>query len=312
MELRDLRLFVAVAEAAGFRRAARHLGTRQSIVSKRVRTLEDTLGVSLFERHSGGVRLTHAGEHFLSDVRVVLGRLSGAVASVRAAGCAGEGRFKIGIADSVSAGFLRQLLESWIRDHPTIRLDLFEAGPKELLGGVLNREIDVTFLTGATWPPGCDTQLLWHDHVFVAVPATSLYAKAAAVRLVELADERFIVSQGGFGPEIRDFIVKRISDLGVSPAIDVMDVSREVLITMVGLGFGLTLTASLEVGVIYPNVKFVQVADEKLPFSAVWSPENDNPALRRFLSHARVAARNWAKVSEPIQNPDPASGISSP
>lgn len=55
MELRDLECFVTVAEASGFRRAATRLGTGQPVVSRRVRDLEDELGVSLslslFERH---------------------------------------------------------------------------------------------------------------------------------------------------------------------------------------------------------------------------------------------------------------------
>lgn len=52
---------LVVAECLSFRRAARMLGVRQSTVSRRVRSLEDKLGVSLFERYAGGVRLTAAG-----------------------------------------------------------------------------------------------------------------------------------------------------------------------------------------------------------------------------------------------------------
>lgn len=70
-EFKDLGYFVAVADASGIRRAAAQLGARQSVVSRRLRNLEDELGVSLFDRHSGGVRLTsaarrlpHAGRRF--------------------------------------------------------------------------------------------------------------------------------------------------------------------------------------------------------------------------------------------------------
>ena len=50
MDLRDLRYFIAVYEAAGFSRASRALGTVQSNVSARIRNLEDSLGVELFRR----------------------------------------------------------------------------------------------------------------------------------------------------------------------------------------------------------------------------------------------------------------------
>ena len=54
-----------VADHLSFRGAAAALGIRQSAVSRRVRALEDELGVSLFERHHTGVRVTNAGARFL-------------------------------------------------------------------------------------------------------------------------------------------------------------------------------------------------------------------------------------------------------
>src|SRR5262249_61373605 len=54
-----------VGEYLSFRRVATVLGVRQSAVSRRVRELEDEIGVSLFERHHGGVRITNAGVRFL-------------------------------------------------------------------------------------------------------------------------------------------------------------------------------------------------------------------------------------------------------
>ena len=64
-----------VAECLSFRRAAAVLRIRQSTVSRRVRSLEDTLGVSLFERFSGGVRVTAAGARFFDRARYALVQL---------------------------------------------------------------------------------------------------------------------------------------------------------------------------------------------------------------------------------------------
>jgi hypothetical protein len=57
-----------VGEHLSFRRVATVLGVRQSAVSRRVRELEDELGVSLFERHHAGVRVTNAGARFLQSL----------------------------------------------------------------------------------------------------------------------------------------------------------------------------------------------------------------------------------------------------
>src|SRR5262245_2730825 len=75
-----------VAEHLSFRRAAAVLGIHQSAVSRRVRTLEDELGVSLFERHHTGVRLTNAGTHFFQEARDALRQLESAVEAATTAG----------------------------------------------------------------------------------------------------------------------------------------------------------------------------------------------------------------------------------
>lgn len=59
-EMKDIRCFLAVAEAASMRRAATKMGSQQSVASRRIRTMEGALRVSLFERHRAEVRLTVA------------------------------------------------------------------------------------------------------------------------------------------------------------------------------------------------------------------------------------------------------------
>lgn len=303
-DFRDVQTFVAVADAGGFRRAAAHWGVRQSVVSKRVRRLEDELGVSLFERHRTGVHLTPAGSTLRADLEPLLAQFDGALYRARAAGVASEGRLRVGVVSSLSSGFLRHLFELWLQEHPCVSLEINEAGPREHLGAVMNRRIDVTFITGLSSPPGCDVEHLWTDRVVAALPAKRASELCGELLLRQLAEDRFIVGQGGVGTEIRDYIVRRLSDLGISPQVEIVPVSREVLLTMVGLGLGVTLTSTQETGTAYPNVAFRPVVDGNLPFSAVWSPENDNPALRRFLSLARVLAKREAFGGAPSRTLD--------
>ncbi|HWJ71726.1 MAG TPA: hypothetical protein VNX29_01025 [Kaistia sp.] len=74
-----------------------------------------------------------------------------------------------------------------------------------------------------------------------------------------------------------------------------LDVGREALLHCVGLGMGVTITTSADAVIGYPDVTFAEILDEPLPFSAFWSPRNDNPAFRRFLSAARIQSRAWKR-----------------
>lgn len=297
MELRDLRYFVAVAEASGFRRAAAQLNVRPSVVSRRIRDLEDRIGVSLFERTHAGTRLTYAGRSFLDDVRQVFAQLDAAVRKVSAAGRAGEGVLRIGIVASISTGFPNLLIRDWCRDHPRVVLDILDGAPNEHVAAVIERRLDVTFVTGTPYSHGCEVERLWDEPIFAALPSDHEHSTREIIDLSELGGERFIVSGAAPGPEIHDFIIKRLSDLGSSPRIHYFGVGRETLMSLVGLTFGVSLVSGAEIGVSYPGVTFVEVTGESLPFSAIWSPDNDNPALRSFLSKARTRARVTANLS---------------
>lgn len=293
IELASIVQALTVSEQLSFRGAARVLGTSQSAVSRRVRALEDELGVSLFERHSGGVRPTRAGRQFLDRARRALDELDHAVKRAGDAGRGSDGGLRIGIFASIAAGFAHDLLEKYSLENPGVGIDVAEGAPRVHIANIKDRRMDIAFVTGAPSEPGCDVTTFWSERVFVALSSAHPLAGLIVVSWNMLKNEHFVVSSEEPGPEIHDFIVKQLSELGRQPMIQRHDVGREALMILVGLGFGLSLISEAGTATSYPGVVFRPVAggDDVLPFSAIWSPDNDNPALRRFLSAARVMAR---------------------
>lgn len=76
IEIRQLRCFAACVQAGSFSQAAVALYTTQSSVSKVIKSLEDELGIRLFERRHDGITLTEEGERVYRDVRPILDRLN--------------------------------------------------------------------------------------------------------------------------------------------------------------------------------------------------------------------------------------------
>ena len=106
-----------------------------------------------------------------------------------------------------------------------------------------------------------------------------------------LVPELFIVSDMGSGTDIQDIVIHRLAELGQRPTIERRSVQRGGLLGLVSLGVGISLLGTAEAAVTYPGVVFRPLEGEWLPFNAVWSDNNDNPALRRFMSLARLRKR---------------------
>ena len=95
VERRQLESFLAVAEAGSFTRAASRLSIAQPSLSHSIGALEKELGVTLFERHGRGVRLTAAGEALMAPAQRTVRSFSLARGAVRAVADAGFGRLTI-------------------------------------------------------------------------------------------------------------------------------------------------------------------------------------------------------------------------
>lgn len=303
-ELRHLRYFVAAAEHGSFRKASGALGIQESAISRRVRDLEDQLGASLFHRLTTGVTLTIAGQRFLQRARIALQSVGDGARDIAAIGRVEEGRIRVGIFSSLASGFLHDLLNSYDQAHSGVLVELIDGNPEEHVASVRQLRIDVAFITGTSSWNGCDTAHLWSERVFLALPNGHALAGLDDIGWGDIADQRFIVSNAAPGPEIHDYLVQRLADLGRHPDIQPQCVGRDNLMTLVAIGRGLTVTSEATTAAQFPGVVYRPIRDEILPFSAVWSPQNDNPACRRLLSMARDMARpRYAGQFSPLSSP---------
>lgn len=305
IEMRHLRYFVAAAEYGSFRKAASALGLQESAISRRIRDLEDALGASLFQRSSGGVHLTLAGQRFLRRARTILQQMHDGAKDVAAIGRSEVGRIKVGIFSSLASGFLAELLRAYDRDYAGIVIDLVDGNPSENVAAVRQFQLDVAFITGTSEWPGCKTEHLWYERVFAVLPIDHPLTAKRALDWRDLAYETFMVSDAAPGQEIRDYLVQRLARLGHHPDIHLQFVGRDNMLSLVAVGRGLTLTSEATTVARFPGIAYRPVANEILPFSAVWSPANDNPACRRLLSLARSMARsnNQTEIRGPALEP---------
>ncbi|WP_420798261.1 LysR family transcriptional regulator [Parvularcula bermudensis] len=301
LTIRDLQTILLVSQAGSIRRASASMGVGQPAVTRRIQRLEDALGVSIFERSQTGVRLTTAGWALSAQARRLVGDFGLAVEAARAAGEGQSGHLQLGLIASLSQGTLRDTISKFIDLHPCVDLTFLEADRGELMTLLSHRALDVVFASGGMDLAGGDALLLTHEQIYLAVARDHPLAGKTLTRWTDIEDATFVVSANEPGPEISDYVRRRVSDLGRQVVIRRHGLDREGIMNLVGLGVGMSLVCNHWRGISYPNVAFVPLVwdgvGESIPFSLVWRPENDNPALRRFLSLARNEAKRNGVLS---------------
>jgi DNA-binding transcriptional LysR family regulator len=146
VELRHLRAFVAVAQAANFTRAAEQLHIAQPSLSYTIRQLEGHLGFRLFARTTRATAVTPDGEQFLAEAKAVLKRFDTAMErSSRMAG--GElGRLRVGYLIGAAVDYVPAILREFAGSYPEVDVELIEYDFSSPNGGLDIGETDVALV----------------------------------------------------------------------------------------------------------------------------------------------------------------------
>jgi DNA-binding transcriptional LysR family regulator len=276
---------LAVAEYLNFRRAAVALGVSVSSVSTRVKTLEEDLGILLFERHARGVRLTEAGRRFVKQVSAGVDQLDHAVKTAAMAAAGECGRLRIGIHALIPRSFLAELIAQYREACPGIEVEITESTARDALTQLRSDRLDLAFVAGPAELPDFHSRRIWTEPLVAVLPERHPLAGQSVVTWPDLASEVFLVRHGSTGPQVHNHIILRLAGRLPPPSIQRFDVGRGTLLSMVEQGFGVTIVGAATALLPTFGIVFLPFADEPepIPFSAVWSPFSQSPAIRNML-----------------------------
>ncbi len=291
---RPLRYFMAAAQEASFTRAANILGIRASTVSRGIRDFEDRIGVAIFERSTSGARLTDAGNRFLSEIAPALWTLERAIQNAGAAGRAEVGTLRLGLSISLAGGSLKKIISIFIDHYRDIKFEVRDGSKIEHFQGIRERQVDMAFVIGRAKDTDLDIMDLWRERVYVAFSKDNPLSNRSRVNWRDLSREQFIVSSTGSGQDVQEYIGRRFSDNELICMVSNHSTSTDNLMHMASIGLGVTIVLEGWANVHYPGLVLrpLEGQEDLVTISAAWSPANDNPALRRFISFIRSHLRD--------------------
>lgn len=191
-DLRDLELFVAVADAGSIARAAERSHTVASAVSKRVSDLEENFGTALLSRGAKGVELTAAGHALLSRARVLLHQAKQLDDEMRRHASGARGYVRVFANISAMVEFLPAALASFAVKHPDIHVHLEEHVSSVIAAAVADNSADLGIVSELPVIDGLATLPFRSDDLVVVLPPAHLLAKRSSLKFSEVAELPFI------------------------------------------------------------------------------------------------------------------------
>ncbi len=195
VDLRQLRLFLAVAEVGNFTRAAERANLSQPALTHRIQGLEDELGVPLFTRTARGATLTPAGELLLEDARHLLDYAALSLRRVRRAGGITENALRVGF-DFVEFGGIPpmpSLLTAFRERFPEAQVSLQTLEREELERALLEERLDIGFALGPPSRSELGFHAILEGAYQVFVPVGHPLAEFEQVSRSDLLSERLLL-----------------------------------------------------------------------------------------------------------------------
>ena len=145
---RDLEAFMALESTRHFSRAAERCNLSQSAFSQRIRRIEDTAGVKLFERSTRHVALTPEGSVFADEVRRIEQDLRTALGNLQDLAARRVGRVAVAALPSVAAMWMPTAIAQYHAQHPQIDIQLFDCLAAASLALLREGKVDFAVTAG--------------------------------------------------------------------------------------------------------------------------------------------------------------------
>jgi DNA-binding transcriptional LysR family regulator len=145
IQLTELNAFVAVAEQRSFTKAAAQIGIALPTISQTIRSLEEQLGVRLFNRTTRSVALTEAGDRLLAEIQPILDGLGRALGSVNSFRDKPLGALRLAVSRPFAMMLLAPLVQPFLAEYPGIRLEI---AVDDTLGDIVSGRFDAGIRIG--------------------------------------------------------------------------------------------------------------------------------------------------------------------
>lgn len=208
LDVKRLHVFREVARSGSFSAAAASLGYTQPAISRQVALLERETGATLFERRTGGARLTDAGALLLRHTDVILSRLKDAERELSELLGMETGKLRMSTLSSAATTIVPLAIGEFRKRLPNIELSVSMVEPSGIMPLLESGELDLALCNDASHLelPGVEAVHLFDEPLLIAMPRDHILAQRKRLRLSDLANERWMLGTTTACPDAGRFI----------------------------------------------------------------------------------------------------------
>jgi DNA-binding transcriptional LysR family regulator len=269
MELRQVRSFLSVAETLHFGRTAALIHISQPALSLQIRSLEEEIGVPLFERNRRKTTLTEAGVAFRKEAAAALSQLDLAIRNSRLAANGKLGFLRVGFIFTAGFEIVPGIVRQFRELNPEVELSLRSIPTATQLRLLEKGSLDVGFLRLPIGEhPTLEVETVHREPFVVVLPRSHQLAKKKRVRLHEISGENFVMYERSYAPGFHDLILGMLRDAGIVPSISQTAAEIATVISLVDAQMGITILPASAVKYCVASVVACEIVGN-LPLSEI-------------------------------------------
>lgn len=292
MELQQIRYFLALARELHFWNTAEKMYITQSALSRQIKSLEDELGVQLFERSKRNVKLTEAGVFLRDRWQFLLEEINRSHRQARKIHQGLWGSIIIGYPGSIVYGYLPELITNLSDALPELKVELLEPIDVSFEQLLLNHQMDLAFRRDPAENPALQSICLYSEPLSLVVPKNHRLDDTNFQGLQDVKEERFILS----GLHQKTFYVNSLrqifNDHHFTPNVCIESDFGTMILGLVAKGLGISILPASYAYSAMPDVRFI-----KLPYSislyVIWRKEDNSSLLANVLEQVQLTAKNF-------------------
>ena len=244
-----LKVFRAVAKHMNFRRAAEELCLTQPAVTLQIKTLEQQLGVQIFDRSGTRISLTPAGSSLLKYARKIDRLETEALAALSQLTGGQRGELRLGASLTIAQYILPHILAEFQRQYPQILPHLITCNTERVLEALHEREIEIGFIEGPAMRRDVHIESFLDDEIVLIVPPAHEWSERSWVEPQDLAGERLLMRERGSGTRRVIEIALHKNGMKAKQTIPAMELdSTEGITTAVEAGLGIGFASRWAIG----------------------------------------------------------------